>query len=156
CNPEKPKELDRGLLKKLMTEIEYIISLAINELQRVIENGYDYIVPDSCKAAREIFKKKNSSFLQFFEECTEPRPDGKVYDNCTRKKFYDVYVAWCKDNNREIAETKPACVKELESMGQDKVYQDKNGNRYYQQFTLTLETKRDYSKVYGFDNTMKI
>ncbi|MCL2410534.1 MAG: phage/plasmid primase, P4 family [Treponema sp.] len=156
CNPKKPEFLDRELPEKLLTEIEYIISLAIKELQKVIDNGYNYVIPQSVRDSREYYKKQNSSFLLFFDECTTPRLDGKIYDKCTRKKFYDVYAAWCKDNNRGVSETKPAVLKMLESMGKAASYQDKHGNRYYRDFTLTLETKRDYSKVYGYDDTMNI
>lgn len=155
CNPNKPEVADTKLGDKLLTEADYIVSIAINELQKVIDNGYKYIIPESCKNAREFYKTKNNSFLQFFEECTTERPQGKISDSCTTKRFYDVYVAWCEDNNHGRAETKQAVTKVLEDMGKGNMSRT-NTARYWSDFTLTLETKQDYKKVYGYDNTTKL
>jgi P4 family phage/plasmid primase-like protien len=155
CNPNKPEFLDKKLPDKLMKEVEYIISLAVKELLRVIENGYDYILPASCNSAAEHFKKENNSFLQFFDECATDRPDGKIIDSCTRKRFYDIYAAWCRDNNRGVAETKQAMNKLLEHMGKAAVVTI-HGVRYYTNFTLTTEANSEYKKAYGYDNTAKI
>ena len=44
----------------------------------------------------------NSTVITFFHECMVPR---KHKDNCTTGKLYDVYRAWCVDNNNGYAET---------------------------------------------------
>ena len=83
------------------------------------------------------------------------RPTGSVSDDCTTQKVYEVYREWCKDNNHGYAKTAKEFREELsEILG--KPYKDIkvriHGVSYYKDFTLSLEAKRNYVKVYGFDS----
>ena len=139
---------DKQLVKHLLEEKEYIVSLAITGLQKVINNGYKYDIPDYCKQSRDDYKIDNHSFLKFYDECVIPRPTDKVVDKCTTRVFYDIYKAWCRDNNNNFFETKGEVRKILEQLGMsDKIKY--NGYYYYKHITLTNETKRDYIDIYG-------
>ncbi|MGB4331743.1 MAG: primase-like DNA-binding domain-containing protein, partial [Bacilli bacterium] len=49
--------------------------------------------------------KGNNTVITFYEECMQERPNLKIKDNCTTGKVYNVYKAWCMDNNHGYAKT---------------------------------------------------
>jgi P4 family phage/plasmid primase-like protien len=153
CNNPVHKK-DKHLQDKMFIEREYIVALAIKELQKVIDNDYEFIIPDSMTQATEQYKVDNDSFLQFFNECTTARPFEKVVDDCDKKRLYDVYKAWCDDNNNGYFESKKAVKEKLQELQMDHVI-TKCGKRYYSKFTLQAETKDEYRNVYGVDSTYK-
>jgi P4 family phage/plasmid primase-like protien len=153
CNNPVLK-MDKHLQDKMFTEREYIVTLAIKELQKVIDNDYEFIIPDCMKQATEQYKVDNDSFLQFLDECTTPRLNGKIYDDCDKKRFYEVYKAWCDDYNKGYFETKKQVKEKLSAKKLDETVKV-NGTHYYKHFTLTLETKTEYRHVYGVDSTYK-
>jgi len=149
CNNPVEKK-DKYLQDKMFKEREYIIQLVIKELKNVIANDYEFIVPGTMIEATEKYKINNDSFLFFLEECTKERPNNKITDSCDRKRVYDVYKAWCADNNNGYNESNKNVKDKLHSMGLDEI-KIVNGNRYYSKFTLSLETKKEYQGVYGMD-----
>lgn len=154
CDNVIPKDKqDKNLVEKMMKEAPAIINILLSYVKDVITNGYEYHVPEECKLAREQYKKENSLVQTFLDECTEPR---KSYDCCTTKKMYDVFKAWCSDNARGYTPTNQEFRKELVNIykvSDIKELEKKSpkGNRYYP-FALTLSTKQDYIKAYGYDS----
>lgn len=155
CNNVIPKaEQDRMLLDKMYAEREAIVNMAIKELWNVVfVNGYAFSVPNSCTSDNMEYRKENNPVHLFYEECCVIR-DTNPKDSCTTKKMYDVFKAWCSDNNygyaisnrefkREIASLLNVDVKELTVRT--------NKNTYYV-FTLNIESKKNYVRVYGFDD----
>ena len=139
---------DKQLVEHLLEEKEYIVSLAIRCLRQVINNGYRYNIPASCTLLNEDYQTENNSFLLFMKECVVDRkPYGKIRDNCTTKKMYDVYEAWCKDNNNGYKETKREVNKLLDEMGKGETKKT-NGYIYYKAITLSEETKKAYKNEY--------
>ena len=151
CNNVIPEENRiKDIVERMLCEIEYIIYLALEELKKVIGNNYNYILPNESKEALNEYKTENNSFLKFFNECTKERQEEKIKDSCSCKKLYDVYVAWCKDNNNGFKETKNEVRKYLKSIEKDK-RKTIHGINYWSQFTLTYDTKLEYKLVYGYD-----
>lgn len=152
CNqtPLSPELQDKKLLENMLTEKNYIVCLALKALKNVIKNNYTYSLPQSSIDTLQNYKIDNDSFLKFVNECTIDRPGGKITDNCTRKRLYDVYSAWCKDNNNGYKESKKECKEKLERLGKADIL-TVDGIRYYSKFTLNLETKNDYKSIYGYD-----
>lgn len=147
---------DKFLLDKMFSEREAIINLLIPAIQRVINNGYKYTIPEKCKTNNAKYSEDNSPVKTFFKECCVMR-EGKIgEDSCTTGKMYKVFKAWYADNfsrqvfcppsqqfRKELAEICGASdISEIE-------YRT-NSKRYYK-FTLNLQTKTDYSVSYGFD-----
>lgn len=148
-------KLDKHLQDKMFMERDYIVSLAINSLHTVIENDYNFSVPDKCTTAVNEYKTEVNSFLKFIEECTVSRPNGAIKDGCTCKRLYDVYMAWCRDNNSGYYESKRDIKPLLDSIGKanKKTVQ---GREYYSEFTLSLNTRFEYQKEYDcYDNDMR-
>jgi len=140
---------DKNLVEHLLEEKEYIVSLAIRCLRKVIKNGYKYSIPASCKLLNEDYKVENHSFLAFMKECVVDRkPHGKITDDCTTARLYKVYEAWCKDNNNGYKETKKEINKILNELGKGNVKKTNGGYTYYEAITLSKEAKRDYENIY--------
>ena len=148
CNNPVPKK-DKYLQDKMFSEREYIVSLALKELQKVIDNDYEFVIAGSMENRISKYKVENDSLLQFIDEYMITRPVGKM-DNCTKAIFYNVYKEWCKDNNGGYAESKKDVKATLEKLGLGDIKKS-NGNYYYEKFTLSLEAKTEYKNVYGFD-----
>lgn len=154
CNNVIPKEKqDKYLLKKMYKEREGIVRKAIGALLEVISNGYEFSEPKSVVKARENYRTKNSTIASFFEECVVLRPDNFV-DECTTQRMYQVYKAWCKDNNHGYSKTAKEFRQGIsEKLGGtfEEVTIIKKGYRYYKSVTLSLECKKLYFYAYGSD-----
>jgi P4 family phage/plasmid primase-like protien len=156
CNNVIPlDEQDKQLQDKLYSEREGIVQKAIATLQEVIDDGYSFSEPTCVVSARNRYFNESNTVISFLEECTEKRPNGKILDKCTTGRIYNVYRAWCADNNNGYAKTAKEFRDELaEHFGvsfQDITVRRGNGGTFYRGFTLTAEAKSHYSKAYGYD-----
>lgn len=147
---------DKQLLDKMYAERDGIIYLAVRALQKVIQNGYRFDEPDCVTAAREQYMSDNNTVISFFNECMCERDGGKIKDNITTGKVYKVYREWCNDNNSGFAKTAKEFRDSLsEHLGvpYDELTKRLHGYTYYQRYTLTLETKKQYPKICGYDTS---
>ena len=83
----------------------------------------------------------------------------KIRDNATTARIYRVYKAWCSENNNGYAKTAREFKETLASyLGEDVDGMTKklDGNHYYKTYTLTLEAKNEFKKVYGYDTLNEI
>lgn len=151
CNNVIPVEKqDKNLVSHLLEEKDYIVSLAIKHLKKLIKNNYQFDIPKKCTEANKKYQVDNNSFLKFFDECTVARiPGVAIKDNCTKGKIFEVYKAWCKDNNKGYTEAKGEVRRLLEKMGKSTTIKTNGGQEYYIDFTLKDEVKLEYSEVYG-------
>lgn len=157
CPNVIPKDRqDKQLLDKMYAERDGIVYKAVQALQTVIRNGYRFSEPESVLHAREQYMSENSTVISFFEECMCPWEDGKINRHCTTGRIYRVYQAWCRENNNGYAKT----AKEFREQLADHLggtYADlttrQKGNTYYRDYSLTEETKEQYSREYGYDGT---
>ena len=157
CPNVIPKDKqDKKLLDKMYAEREGIVYKAIKALQRVIANGYRFTEPHSVDLARERYMTENNTVISFFEECMCERSGNKIVDSATTGRIYNVYRAWCVDNNNGYAKTAKE-FREALSAHLGKLFKDisvhTNRGTYYRNHTLTLEAKEQYSRVYGYDST---
>ncbi len=147
---------DKQLLDKMYAEREGIVYKAVKALQTVIANGYRFSEPESVSAARHDYKNANSTVIGFFDECMVKRPNGKIIDSCTTGRIYKVYRAWCSDNNNGYAKTAKEFREELtDHLGSTftDMSVQRNSGTFYRDYTLSLETKREYSQIYGYDSS---
>lgn len=149
---------DKQLLDKMYAERDGIVFKAVTALQTVIRNGYRFSEPTSVSAARQDYRRMNSTVITFFEECMCERPNGKICDQCTTGKVYKVYREWCKNNNNGYAKTEREFRNELAAHLNTTFAEmsvKRNNGTYYRNLTLTLETKQEYVQVYGYDHLCK-
>ena len=157
CTNVIPKhKQDKHLLDKMYAERDGIVHKAIKALQEVIANGYAFTEPKSVSLARERYITENSTVLSFYKECMCERKDGKITDMATTGRIYDVYRAWCADNNNGYAKTAKEFRESLaDALGTTFKEMTIHANKgtFYRCYTLTLEAKEQYSKAYGYDST---
>lgn len=152
CKNIIPYELqDKFLDDHLFEETEYVISLAIKALYKVIDNGYRYDIPDICEKWKNKYRVNNHSFLLFMEDCVVDRPiSGIINDDCTTRKFYEVYREWCKFNVRSgKSETKKEINSLLNNMGKGERIKTNSGYWYYRDITLSDDVKQEYYYIHG-------
>lgn len=147
-------EQDKQLLDKMYAERDGIIHKAVMALKTVIENGYRFSEPQTVREARQSYMEETNTALAFFTECMEQRSGQKIADGCTTGKVFDVYRAWCTDNNNGYAKTarefRDAISAYLGMAHSDLTVHTKKGN-FYRDYTLTDAAKERYSKAYGSD-----
>jgi P4 family phage/plasmid primase-like protien len=98
CKNVIPKsKQDKHLLDKMFAEREAIISTyLIPALQRLIDNGYNFTLPNNVLDALESYKDRNSPVRTFYKECCIMR--NEYTDGITGAKLFKVFKAWYSDN----------------------------------------------------------
>ncbi len=151
--PEEKR--DKHLTDKMFAEREAIIAkYLIPALSTLLKNDINIDIPDECITLGKQYQQDNNPVHRFYIECCTDRPNNKVSDSCTTKKMYEVFKAWCKDNNNGYVVSKPEFNKELVQIlkaNDLKQIQKVIHGTYYYNFTLNLKTKQDYQEVYGVD-----
>lgn len=152
-----PSKQDKHLLDKMYEERTGIVHRAVMALKKVIDNAYRYSEPSTVLDARRSYMIENNTVISFFEECMQYRVGGKIKDGCTTGKVYDVYKAWCKDNNHGYSKTakefRDELARHLGSAFSDITCRRGKGGTFYKDYTLTDEAKERYSIAYGYDPT---
>lgn len=150
-----PEKQDKQLLDKLYAEREGIVRKAAMVMMKVIKNGYRFSEPKSVTAAREQYMSDNNTVISFWNECMVQR--GKISDKATVGKIYDVYKAWCQDNNSGYAKS----AKEFRNIISDYLntsYADltlrSKAGIVYKNYTLSVDTKQQYCRIYGYDGIL--
>jgi len=156
-NTIPPEKRDKYLNDKLFKEREAVIAkYLIPALKQVIENNYNFDIPESCNIELEKYKEENSVVIQFYKECCTERPQERINDNCTTKKMYDIFKEWCKDNSHNgYTPSKTEFNRQLAEMfyiDDIKLKMKKVKGNWYYTFTLNQEIKKDFEKVYGTDS----
>lgn len=149
-------EQDKLLLEKMLSESDGIMFKAVMALRNVIANGYRFTEPDKVLAARQAYMEETNTALAFFNECIVERESEKITDMCTTGKIFDVYKAWCQDNNNGYSKTakefRDAIADHLGKEHSELVTHTRNGS-YYIGYTLSVNARERYSKAYGYDST---
>ncbi len=146
---------DKFLLDKMYAERNGIVRKAIDALNEVISNGYEFIEPCSVSLLRENYQADNSTVINFYKGCVAERHINNHFDECTTQKLYMVYKAWCADNNNGYAKAaKEFRRKFSEILGGtfEEVTVIRQGRRYYKSVTLSVEYKNIYKRLYGNDS----
>lgn len=162
CRNVIPKEKqDKMLLDKMYAEREGIIYKCIMALKNVISNGYVFTEPKIVIEARAEYMCENSTVISFFNECMEKRDSRESKrdtDRCTTSRIYNVYRAWCYDNNHNYAKTakefRISLADYLNTTVKDMIVR-RNFGMTYRDYTLTEETRNVYRKAYGYDDFLE-
>nr|DAP89328.1 MAG TPA: dsDNA helicase [Caudoviricetes sp.] len=158
CNNVIPKEKqDKMLLDKMYAEREGIVYKFVRALKTVIANGYRFSEPDSVSQARQQYMEDNNTVIAFYHECMMERPQGKITDQCTTGRVFNVYKAWCADNNHGFAKTakefRTILAEYLDTDFPAMTVRRGKGGTFYRTLTLTPETKEVYERVYGYEDS---
>lgn len=156
CNNIIPQEKqDKQLLDKLYAEREGIVCKAVLAIQNVIRNGYRFFEPKSVTIAREQYMSDNNTVVSFWNECMVQR--NKISDKATVGKIYDVYKAWCQDNNSGYAKSAKEfrnIISEYLNTSYSNLTVRSKAGIIYRNYTLSVDTKQQYCRIYGFDDVL--
>lgn len=150
-------KMDKTLDDKLFEEKESIINKCLQAFRNTINNNYNFTIPQESIIETEKYKLDNNIVALFYRECCIERPSDFL-DKCTTKVMYDIFKSWCMDNNNGYSisniEFRRALVNLLKVNDIQDITIRTHCARYYN-FTLNLETKKDYIRIYGVDNALQ-
>ncbi len=155
CINKIPKSRqDKFLVDKLYSERNGIVYKAIMALRQVISNGYNFFEPDSVIIARQEYMEENNTAVSFWKECMIKRPTSGIpaNDGSTTSRVYDVYKAWCKDNNHGYSKTTKEFREDIAQhlgFGWNKITTRHKKGIFYRDYTLSNEVKVQYHDAYG-------
>ncbi len=151
-------EQDKTLLDSLYAERHGIVVKAIIALKSVISNGYNFTEPKIVTDSRRKYMLENNTVTAFYEECMEQRKDDKIRDDCTTGRIFNVYKAWCNDNNHGYAKTakefREGLASHLNTTFSEMTVRRGKGGTFYRSLTLSDETMTHYSRAYGYSSAM--
>ena len=90
--PEEKRDPD--LLKKLISEKNVIMSLAVDTLRNLVESGYKFDLPDDSKEYIERRRAELHPEHAFLERYTVLDPKGEI----SSRKLWEDYNQFCTDN----------------------------------------------------------
>ena len=143
---------DKLLLDKMYREREGIVYKAICALKNVIAAGYKFTEPAIVSEARENYRNENSSIIRFFQECMEPAKSTRVP---TTTKVFNVYKAWCDDNNNRYYKMAKEFREGLaEYLGVDvkALIKHTNHGSIFDGYTLNSEARNAYPGVFAYSD----
>lgn len=94
-----PKEIaeddrDINLVEKLYAERDVIFSLAVKELQKLIENDFKFEIPELSAKYLKNYTEQNNQINDFIDECCIFGSEYKVFS----RSIYDSYKKFCNEN----------------------------------------------------------
>ena len=96
---EKPTDRadDPDLAEKMKTEAEGIFLWALEGLQRLVANNFQFTESDRIRENREAVKRDNNNIFDFLE--SEGYIRRKADASISSKDFYEIYRMWCEENS---------------------------------------------------------
>lgn len=151
CKNVIPKDKqDKLLLDKMYREREGIVYKMSMALKTIIDRGYRFSEPASVTSARQEYMENNNTVIAFYNECMVECLGGKITDQCTTGKVFNVYKAWCNGNNHGFAkiarEFRDTLASHLGTSFAAMTVRRGKGGTFYRSLTLTPETKKQYAK----------
>lgn len=144
-----PEKRDKNLVQHMLEEKEYIISKALKMFKKVIDNGYNYTIPESVLKTREKFRNEHDTTKKFILECTERVIREPDPNDPTTGQFYSIYQNWCKANNlydEGHSKFKELILKETKEERPKKTY---GGNTFYRGIIPTDEARVTFGEEKG-------
>lgn len=128
---------DPTLFEKLLHEIDYIASWALDGLIRLINNNYVFTETDRVKEIMDVYKLQSNSIEHFIKHNCIQQPNSKIFKEDLEKAYY----AFCDENN-VVASNKNELhkyIKSLHAISFKKVRIGVNTKNGYEGLTLKSE-----------------
>jgi P4 family phage/plasmid primase-like protien len=108
-----PEKRDKKLIKKLLEEKEGIVFKCVQALLEVINNNYNFTIPNECVQNTQDYMVDNSSVVEFWKEHMEKRDKGDS-DKQKQNELIDLYRFWNeKVQGNKFTPNKKEILKEL-------------------------------------------
>lgn len=96
-NQVPESEIDPFLLSKLQGEVEGIILWALEGLERLIKNKFQFTKSDTTQKLLDEYRKESNNVIWFIEEYCELIPGEKEYS----QSLYQFYKDKCEENGKQ-------------------------------------------------------
>ncbi len=144
CNNVIPKEKqDPMLFEKMLKEKNTILALAIQELQKVVNNNYHFIEPEKLARERIAYEKENNTLLNFIEECCYIKDDTMPSLRLRRSIFKEAYDKYIKLNCNGRGKINTLDMNNLLSTNYGETFIKSNGIWYMKKILLLPEAKEE-------------
>lgn len=144
CNNVIPKEKqDPMLFEKMLKEKNTILALAIQELQKVVNNNYHFIEPEKLARERIAYEKENNTLLNFIEECCYVKDDTMPSLRLRRSIFKEAYDKYIKLNCNGRGKINTLDMNNLLSTNYGETFIKSNGIWYMKKILLLPEAKEE-------------
>lgn len=145
CNNPVPADKQiKDLAEKMFEERDSFCIKALRAFQEAVADNYTFAVPESCRAANDEYRRKNSTVRTFIEECCEPLNWDDTKGATTTGQFWKAFKNWCSDGNYYMP-GKAKFKRELCSItglaDNELVYHNKSGNYY--PFTVSFDSFKE-------------
>lgn len=148
-NVISPEKRDKKLVQHMLEEKEYIISKALKAVKKVIDNGYNYNIPESVLKTRSKYRDDHESVRKFIIECTERVIREPEPDDPTTGQFYSIYQNWVKANNLYDEGHSKFRKMILEEIKEEKPKKTYGGNLYYRSIIPIDEIRVTFGEEKG-------
>ncbi|MBY9084669.1 DNA primase, partial [Paenibacillus sp. HN-1] len=91
------KDQDKDLLEKLLSEKDFIVSWALEELRDLVRSDFIFTEGEDAVQFRKQLSENSESIAQFLGDLCEIDPNNKGL-KVLRKHLYPAYMQYCKDN----------------------------------------------------------
>lgn len=144
CNNVIPKEKqDPMLFEKMLKEKNTILALAIQELQKVVNNNYHFIEPAKLARERIAYEKENNTLLNFIEECCYIKDDTMPSLRLRRSIFKEAYDKYIKLNCNGRGKINTLDMNNLLLTNYGETFIKSNGIWYMKKILLLPEAKEE-------------
>lgn len=144
CNNVIPKEKqDPMLFEKMLKEKNTILALAIQELQKVVNNNYHFIEPEKLARERIAYEKENNTLLNFIEECCYVKDDTMPSLRLRRSIFKEAYDKYIKLNCNGKGKINTLDMNNLLQTNYGETFIKSNGIWYMKKILLLPEAKEE-------------
>lgn len=144
CNNVIPKEKqDPMLFEKMLKEKNTILALAIQELQKVVNNNYHFIEPEKLARERIAYEKENNTLLNFIEECCYIKDDTMPSLRLRRSIFKEAYDKYIKLNCNGRGKINTLDMNNLLLTNYGETFIKSNGIWYMKKILLLPEAKEE-------------
>lgn len=149
CNNVIPKEKqDPTLFEKMLKEKNTILNMAIQELQKLVQNNYKFIEPKAMADIRLQYETENNTLLDFIKECCYINDDIMPGMRIKRSTFKEAYSKYVAINNNGRGQLVWNDVKTLLLNEFQEDFIKYNGIFYMKRIALTPEATREL-EIYG-------
>lgn len=144
CNNVIPKEKqDPMLFEKMLKEKNTILALAIQELQKVVNNNYHFIEPEKLARERIAYEKENNTLLNFIEECCFIKDGTMPSLRLRRSIFKEAYDKYIKLNCNGRGKINTLDMNNLLLTNYGETFIKSNGIWYMKKILLLPEAKEE-------------
>lgn len=151
CNNVIPKEKQDPLLfEKMLKEKNTILSMAIQELQKVVNNNYHFIEPEKLSKDRVAYEKENNTLLNFIEECCYIKEDTMPSLRLKRSTFKEAYDRYIKINCNGRGKINTLDMNNILLTNYEESYIKSNGIWYMKRILLLPEAKEELG-IYDYN-----